>query len=47
MEFPGGPVVSTGHFNCVGPGSIPVLGTKIPQATQPKKKKENANNHRR
>ena len=45
MEVPGGPVVRTGHFHCLGPGSILGPGTKIPQAAQPKK--ENANNHRR
>ena len=31
-EFPGSPVVKTQHFHCRGPGSIPGLGTKIPQA---------------
>ena len=48
MEFPGSPVVSTGHLNRVGIGSIPGPGTKIPQAAQPKKKKKknDANNHR-
>ena len=40
MEFPGSPVVSTGHLNRVGIGSIPGLGTKIPQAAQPKKKRK-------
>ena len=39
-EFPGSPVVSTGHLNHMGLGSIPGPGTKIPQATQPKKKKK-------
>ena len=37
-EFPGGPVVRTRCFHCHGPGSIPGWGTKILQATQPKKK---------
>ena len=48
QEFPGSPVVSTGHLNRVGIGSIPGPGTKIPQAAQPKKKKKknDANNHR-
>ena len=40
MEFPGSPVVSTGHLNRVGIGSIPGPGTKIPQAAQPKKKRK-------
>ena len=33
-EFPGCPVVRTWRFHCHGPGSIPDLGTKIPQAAQ-------------
>ena len=40
-EFPGRPVVRTQCFHCHGPGSIPGQGTKIMQATQPKKKKKN------
>ena len=39
-EFPGHPVVRTQCFHCHGPGSIPGQGTKIMQATQPKKKKK-------
>ena len=30
-EFPGGPVVGTQRSHGWGPGSIPGLGTKIPQ----------------
>ena len=33
-ELPGGPVVRTRRFHCRGAGSIPGLGTKIPQAVQ-------------
>ena len=29
-EFPGGLVVRTRFFHCCGPGSVPLLGTKIP-----------------
>ena len=38
-EFPGGPVVRTWCSHCWGPGSIPGLGTKIPQASQCGQKK--------
>ena len=31
-EFPRGPVVRTQHFHSMAVGSIPGLGTKIPQA---------------
>ena len=31
-EFPGGPMVRALCFHCQGLGSIPVWGTKIPQA---------------
>ena len=41
-EFPGGPVVSTGHFHCLGLSSIPVPGTKIPQAVQHGQKKKDS-----
>ena len=33
-EFLGGLVVGILCFHCCGPGSIPGLGTKIPQAAQ-------------
>ena len=39
-EFPGGLVVRTQRFHCQGWGSIPGLGTKIPQPSQQRKKKE-------
>ena len=35
-EFPGGPVVRTVGFHCLGPDSIPGEGTEILQAVQPK-----------
>ena len=31
-EFSGGPKVRMQHFHCLGLGSIPGQGTKIPQA---------------
>ena len=39
-EFPGGPVVRTLCFHCHEPGSIPILGAKILQATWMAKKKK-------
>ena len=38
--IPGGPVVKTWHFHCHDQGSISGWRTKIPQATQLKKKKK-------
>ena len=33
-EFPGSPVVRTGHFHCSGLGSIPDSGTKVLKVIQ-------------
>ena len=41
-EFPGGLVIGIPGFHCFGPGSIPSLGTEIPQAAEYGQK----NNHR-
>ena len=40
-DFPGAPVVKTPPSNAEDAGSIPGWGTKIPHASQPKKKKQN------
>ena len=40
-EFPGGPVVRTRRFHHGGPGSIPGRGTKILQARQVSREKNN------
>ena len=40
LNFPGGPVVKTLHFQCRGTGSIPGPGTKILQAMQQGQKKK-------
>ena len=34
VDFPGGPVVKTLHFNSGGMGSIPGQRTKVPHAAQ-------------
>ena len=39
-EFPGSPAVRTRHFHCQDPGQIPGWGTKIPQAHNMTKIKE-------
>ena len=39
-EFPGGPVIKTLCFHCLGPGLITVQGTKILQAAQHSQKKK-------
>lgn len=39
-EFPGGPVIRTLCFHCLGPGLITVRGTKILQAEQHSQKKK-------
>ena len=38
-DFPGSPMLKTSPSNAVGAGLIPVLGAKIPPASQPKKSK--------
>ena len=39
-DFPGGPVVKTPASIAGGIGSIPGLGTKIPHAVRPKRKRK-------
>ena len=41
-DLPGGPVVNTSPFNVGGVGLIPGHGTKIPQASWPKKQETEA-----
>ena len=45
-EFPGGLVIRIPGFHCFGPGSIPGLGTEIPQAAEYGKKKKKKKHHR-
>ena len=40
-NFPGGPVVETSPSNAGGSGTISGWGSKIPHASQEKKKKHN------
>ena len=41
-DFSGCPVVRTPHSHCLGPGSIPGQGTRIPQAMQLSQKQINS-----
>ena len=40
QEFPGSPVIRTQHFHFHVLGSIPGLGTKIPQGVAKRQKKK-------
>ena len=44
--FPGGPVVKTPFFRCMGTGLIPGQETRIPHATQRGQKTRNIKTHR-